>query len=66
MVFRSGSAYPVCRSFEPLETGQPVEWEVIIYDRPFADIDGSPMILEMGIDVTERQRAAAAARAAPA
>lgn len=56
---------PVCHSFDPLETGKPVEWEVAlenghtlhVYDRPFADADGSPMILEMGIDITERLRA---------
>jgi len=28
-----------------------------IYDYPFTDIDGSPMVLEMGFDVTERNRA---------
>ena len=35
-----------------------------IYDFPFTDTDGSPLILEMGIDITERKRAEEALRAA--
>jgi PAS domain S-box-containing protein len=54
-----------CESYKVLETGQPHLWEVhgpdgsIIeaYDFPFTDVDGSPMILEMDIDVTERKKA---------
>ena len=34
-----------------------------IYDFPFTDTDGSPLIMEMGIDITERKRAEAALRA---
>jgi C4-dicarboxylate-specific signal transduction histidine kinase len=58
-----------CESYRVLETGEPHHWEVTIpgvgtvidvYDFPFTDVDGSPMILEMDIDVTE-QRAAEAA-----
>ena len=53
-----------CESYKVLETGQPHFWEVhgpdgsIIeaYDFPFTDVDGSPMILEMDIDITERKR----------
>src|SRR5208283_3490061 len=52
-----------CESYKVLETGQPHFWEVhgpdgsIIeaYDFPFTEIDGSPMILEMDIDITERK-----------
>jgi PAS domain S-box-containing protein len=41
------------------------EWEWVgpngntyaIYDHAFTDIDGSPLILEMGLDITERKRA---------
>jgi PAS domain S-box-containing protein len=59
-----------CESYKVLETGQPHFWEVhgpdgsIIeaYDFPFTDIDGSPMILEMDIDVTENKKAEEALR----
>ncbi len=55
-----------CESYKVLETGKPHRWEVhasdgsIIeaYDYPFTDSDGSPVILEMDIDVTEQRRAA--------
>ena len=53
-----------CESYEVLETGQPHQWEVkapdgsIIeaYDFPFTDVDGSPLILEMDVDVTEQRQ----------
>jgi PAS domain S-box-containing protein len=59
-----------CESFRVLTTGQPHHWEVkspdgsVIdaYDFPFTDADGSPLILEMDIDITERRRAEAALR----
>jgi PAS domain S-box-containing protein len=49
-----------CESFEVLETGEPHHWEVNApdgsvfdaYDFPFRDVDGSPLILEMDIDIT--------------
>ena len=61
-----------CQAFIPLETGKPHNWEwtladgrtLDIYDFPFADADGSPMILEMDIDITERRRAEAVLREA--
>lgn len=54
-----------CESFKPLETGEPHYWQVkgpdgsIIdaYDFPFTDIDGSQLVLEMDIDVTEQKQA---------
>ncbi|MDY6953321.1 MAG: response regulator, partial [Thermodesulfobacteriota bacterium] len=57
-----------CKTCPPsaiFETGKPVEWEWTqsdgrtyqIYDYPFSDVDGSPLILELGIDNTERKRA---------
>jgi signal transduction histidine kinase/HAMP domain-containing protein len=58
-----------CQSYRVLETGEPHHWEVTtpggasvidVHDFPFADVDGSPMILEMDIDITE-QRAAESA-----
>ena len=59
-----------CESYKVLETGQPHHWEVTIpdgsvidaYDFPFTDVDGSPMILEMDIDITERKKAEEALR----
>ena len=49
-----------CETYKVLATGAPQEWEWTgpdsrhyqIYDFPFPDIDGSPLILEMGMDVT--------------
>jgi signal transduction histidine kinase/ActR/RegA family two-component response regulator len=54
-----------CETYSVLETGKPHHWEVDtadgsvieVHDFPFTDADGSPMILEMDIDVTERRRA---------
>ncbi|MGE5457080.1 MAG: PAS domain S-box protein, partial [Methanococcaceae archaeon] len=54
-----------CESYKVLETGQPHHWEVTgpdgsvidAYDFPFTDIDGSPLILEMEIDITEHRKA---------
>jgi signal transduction histidine kinase len=54
----------ICETFKVLETGQPHRWEVTFpdgsltdfYDFPLTDLDGSPLILEMGIDITERRR----------
>jgi PAS domain S-box-containing protein len=53
-----------CQAYQVLETGQSHHWEInapdgsVIdtYDFPFTDVDGSPMILEMDIDVTEQKR----------
>jgi C4-dicarboxylate-specific signal transduction histidine kinase len=53
-----------CESYKPLETGIPHHWQVngsdgsVIdaYDFPFTDVDGSKMILEMDIDITEQKR----------
>ncbi len=54
-----------CEAYQVLETGQPHSWEVTtpdgsvldVYNMPFTDIDGSPMILEMNIDITDRKKA---------
>ena len=54
-----------CDTYKVMKTGQPHHWywtgpdnrDYDIYDFPFTDIDGSRMILEMGIDITERNRA---------
>lgn len=52
---------PVCPTFEVFDTGQSVEWEFtdnngrtfLIYDYPFEDDRGEPLVLEMGVDITE-------------
>ncbi|MCK9296614.1 MAG: GAF domain-containing protein, partial [Desulfobulbaceae bacterium] len=57
----------ICETFKVLRTKRPGEWEWIgpdnrnyaIFDYPFTDTDGSPLILEMGIDVTEHKLAQA-------
>ena len=54
-----------CQSFRVLETMRPHEWEWTgpdgrdyhVFDFPFTDVDGSTLILEMGIDITDRNKA---------
>lgn len=54
-----------CKAYKVLETGHPSHWQVTLpdgsmfdaYDLPFTDVDGSPMILEMDIDITKRKEA---------
>jgi PAS domain S-box-containing protein len=53
---------PTFRAFQD-QTPQEFEWTTAdgrtyqLYDYPFADIDGSPAVLEMGIDITTRKQA---------
>ena len=55
------SPCPVCPTFEVFDTGRSVEWEFtdnngrtfLIYDYPFEDEDGEPLVLEMGVDITD-------------
>jgi PAS domain S-box-containing protein len=57
-----------CESFTPFNTKTLHRWEWLgpdgheydIYDFPFTDIDGSSLVMETGIDITERKRAEAA------
>ncbi len=59
-----------CETYKVLKTNAPHHWEWTgpdgrnydIYDFPFKDTDGSPLIMEMGIDITEQKRAQAALR----
>ena len=54
-----------CESYKVLATGKPHHWEyngmdgrvIDTYDFPFTDVDGSFMILKMGIDITEHRKA---------
>jgi PAS domain S-box-containing protein len=56
-----------CETYKVLKTGQPLQWEWTgpdghqydVHDFPFKDVDGSTLILEMGIDITERKQAEA-------
>jgi PAS domain S-box-containing protein len=54
-----------CQTYTPLKTMSPHEWEWAgpdgrnyhIFDFPFTDTDGATLIMEVGIDITERKRA---------
>ena len=54
-----------CETFKVLKTHAPHRWEWTgpdgrtydIYDFPFTDADGSPRIMEVGLDITEIRRA---------
>ncbi len=54
-----------CETFKVLKTNAPHHWEWLgpdgrnydIYDFPFKDIDGSSLIMEVGLDITERKKA---------
>jgi PAS domain S-box-containing protein len=56
-----------CETYTVFKTNAPHHWEKTgpdgrhydIYDYPFTDVDGSPLIMEMGIDITDRKRAEA-------
>ncbi len=64
-LFKRSEPCEVCEAYKALETMAPLEWEWVgpdgrnyyIFDYPFADTDGSTLILEMGIDISERKRA---------
>ena len=63
-----------CQAFTPLATGHPHHWEWTlpngrtfdIYNFPFTDGAGSPMVLEMDLDITERRQVEAVLRRASA
>ncbi len=54
-----------CETYTVQKTNAPHEWEWVgpdgrnyfIRDVPFTDIDGTPLIMEMGIDITELKQA---------
>ena len=54
-----------CETYKVLQTGTSHHWEWIgpdehnydVFDFPFKDVDGSTLILEMGIDITQRKQA---------
>jgi PAS domain S-box-containing protein len=55
----------ICETYSVLKTNAPHHWEWTgpdgrnydIYDFPFKDTDGSNLIMEVGIDITERKQA---------
>lgn len=55
----------ICETFKVLKTKASCEWEWVgpdgrnyyVFDFPFTDGDGSDLILEMGIDITDRKMA---------
>jgi PAS domain S-box-containing protein len=57
-----------CETYSVLKTGRPHRWELTSGDGsviaahvfPFTDGDGSPLILEMDLDITEQRKAEAA------
>ncbi len=64
------SPCPACPTAQVFETGQAVrrEWTdpagrtYVLHSLPFCDTDGSPLVLSIGIDITERKRAEEALR----
>ncbi|HLF98394.1 MAG TPA: transporter substrate-binding domain-containing protein [Methylococcaceae bacterium] len=64
-LFSLGVPCAICETYKVLQTNAPVNWawtgpdgrDYDIYDYPFTDSDGSPMVLQVGIDVTEKNRA---------
>jgi PAS domain S-box-containing protein len=69
-LFERAEPCETCETYKVLKTGAPHEWEWLgpdgrnyqIFDYPFTDTDGSPRIMEMGIDVTEQRRLETALR----
>jgi PAS domain S-box-containing protein len=59
-----------CQTYNVLKTGKSQFWEWTgpnghnydIYDYPFTDTDGSPLIMEIGVDVTAHKKTQAALR----
>lgn len=62
---------PVCPTFRVFETNAPQLWEWVdsktgnvyqIYDYPFTNMNGEPMVVEMGLDITAVKKAEVALR----
>lgn len=64
-LFNRNEPCETCETYTVMKTHAPHHWywtgpngrDYDIYDYPFVDTDGSSMILEMGIDITERKKA---------
>ena len=64
-IFGNTKLCEFCEAYNVFKTRQPHHWElnisdgstiIDVYNFPFTDIDGSPMILEMDVDITERKK----------
>lgn len=64
-LFNRSEPCEVCETYTVMRTHAPHRWEWVgpdahnydVYDFPFVDSDGSQLILEMGLDITERVNA---------
>ncbi len=64
-LFQRQEPCDVCETYKVLKTNQPLEWEWTgpdgrnyhIFDFPVNDTDGSPLIMEVGVDITARKQA---------
>jgi nitrogen fixation negative regulator NifL len=64
-LFECGEPCENCETYKVLQTGTSHHWEWTgpdghlydVFDFPFTDVDGSILILEMGIDITLRKQA---------
>jgi PAS domain S-box-containing protein len=63
--FGSDKPCHFCESHIPFKTGKPHRWEVTLsdgqtiistYDVPLTNVDGAPMVLEVGIDISEQRQ----------
>jgi PAS domain S-box-containing protein len=69
-LFNRAEPCETCETYTVMKTSAPHRWEWTgpngrdfdVFDFPFTDTDGSKMILEMGIDITERKQAEAELR----
>jgi len=66
-LFQRTEPCETCQTYSVLKTGVPHHWEWTgpdgciydIHDYPFRDADGSQLIMEVGLDITERRKAEA-------
>jgi PAS domain S-box-containing protein len=66
-LFNRSEPCETCETYTVMKTGAPHHWfwtgpngrDYDIYDFPFTDTDGSCMILEMGIDITDQKKSEA-------
>lgn len=64
-LFNRAEPCEICETYTVMRTGAPHHWywtgpnarNYDIYDFPFTDADGSTLILEMGIDITDQKQA---------
>jgi K+-sensing histidine kinase KdpD len=64
-LFNRSEPCEICETYKVLKENKPLTWEwtgpdghnYSIYDFPYTESDGSPLIMEMGIDVTDLKKA---------